>query len=107
MLAYLIFRSTFLPRALSVLLAIAGLGWLTFLSPSLGDHLFPYPLSITGLLGEGALTLWLLVFGVNAQRWKHCPPQPERESDFFQSRLRGDQRCHSAGSETAQKFELI
>jgi hypothetical protein len=70
MLAYLIFRSTFLPRFLSVLLAITGLGWLTFLSPALADHLFfPY-LMITGLIGEGSLTLWLLVFGVNAQRWR-------------------------------------
>jgi hypothetical protein len=25
---------------------------------------------IPGLLGEGALTLWLLVMGVNVQRWK-------------------------------------
>jgi hypothetical protein len=68
LLAYLIFRSTFLPRFLSVLLAITGLGWLTFLVPALGDRLFPY-LIITGLVGEGALTLWLLLFGVNAHRW--------------------------------------
>jgi hypothetical protein len=69
LLAYLIFRSTFLPRFLSVLLAIAGLGWLTFLSPALGGRLFSPYLMITGLIGEGSLTLWLLVFGVNAQRW--------------------------------------
>jgi len=69
LLAYLIFRSTFLPRFLSVLLTITGLGWLTFLSPALGKHLFfPY-IMIGGLSGEGSLTLWLLVFGVNAQRW--------------------------------------
>jgi hypothetical protein len=68
LLAYLIFRSTFLPRFLSVLLVITGLGWLTFLSPALGNHLFRY-LMITGLAGEGSLTLWLLVIGVNAQRW--------------------------------------
>jgi hypothetical protein len=69
LLAYLIFKSTFLPRFLSLLLAITGLGWLTYLSPALGNHLFfPY-LMITGLVGEGALTLWLLAFGVNAPRW--------------------------------------
>jgi hypothetical protein len=70
LLAYLIFRSTFLPRFLSVLLAITGLGWLTFLSPSLGAHLFVPYLMIAGLVGEGALTLWLLIFGVNARRWE-------------------------------------
>jgi len=69
LLAYLIFKSTFLPRFLSVLLAITGLGWLTFLSPALGERLFSPYLMIGGLAGEGSLTLWLLVFGVNARRW--------------------------------------
>ena len=69
LLAYLIFKSTFLPRFLSLLLAITGLGWLTYLSPALGNRLFfPY-LMIAGLVGEGSLTLWLLAFGVNARRW--------------------------------------
>jgi len=69
LLAYLIFKSTFLPRFLSVLLTITGLGWLTFLWPTLGSHLFfPY-LMVGGLAGEGALTLWLLVFGVDARSW--------------------------------------
>jgi len=69
LLAYLIFKSTFLPHFLSVLLTITGLGWLTFLSPSLGEHLFRPYLMIGGLAGEGGLTLWLLAFGVNGQRW--------------------------------------
>ena len=47
----------------------AGLGWLTFLSPPLANYLSPYNLA-PGLLGEGSLTLWLLVIGVNVQRWK-------------------------------------
>jgi hypothetical protein len=70
LLAYLIFRSTCLPRFLSALLAIAGLGWLTFLSPALGERLFSPYIMVTGLVGEGSLTLWLLAFGVNARRWK-------------------------------------
>jgi hypothetical protein len=69
LIGYLIFRSTFLPRILGVLMAFAGLGWLTFLSPLLANYLSPYNLA-PGILGEGSLTLWLLVMGVNAQRWK-------------------------------------
>jgi len=69
LIGYLIFRSTFLPRILGVLMAIGGLGWLTFLSPSLARALSPYNLA-PGMIGEGALTLWLLVKGVNAERWR-------------------------------------
>jgi hypothetical protein len=69
LIGYLIFRSTFLPRILGVLMAFGGLGWLTFLSPPLADHLSPY-IYAPGILAEGALTLWLLVTGVNVQRWK-------------------------------------
>ncbi len=69
LIGYLIFKSTFLPRTLGVLMAIGGLGWLTFLSPSLADYLSPY-IFAPGILGEASLTLWLLVMGVNAQRWE-------------------------------------
>jgi len=68
LIGYLIFRSTFLPRILGVLMVIAGLGWLTVLSP-LARYLWPY-IAAPGLIGEGTLTLWLLVIGVNAERWK-------------------------------------
>jgi hypothetical protein len=69
LLGYLIFQSTFLPRILGSLLAIAGLCWLTFLPPPLANHLLPYNLA-TGLMVEGLVMLWLLVMGVNVQRWK-------------------------------------
>jgi Domain of unknown function (DUF4386) len=69
LVGYLIFRSTFLPRFLGVLMALAGTGWLTYLSTSLANHLSPYNL-LSGLLGEGLVMLWLLVKGVNVQRWK-------------------------------------
>jgi hypothetical protein len=68
MLGYLIFRSTFLPRILGVLMALAGLGWLTFLSP-LANYLSTY-LKVLGFLAEASLMLWLIVKGVNLQRWK-------------------------------------
>src|SRR5215470_9033182 len=67
LIGFLIVRSTFLPRVLGVLMAIGGIGWLTFgllnlLSLRLGRNLpaFVAP----GLIGEGALTVWLLAYGV-------------------------------------------
>lgn len=72
-LGYLIVRSTFLPRILGVLLAIGGVGYMVssfgiVLSPSVGDLLSPFVLP-AGLLGEGSLTLWLLLKGVNDSLW--------------------------------------
>ncbi|MFZ0798154.1 MAG: DUF4386 domain-containing protein [Terriglobales bacterium] len=65
----LILRSTFLPRILGVFMALAGLGWLTFLLPPLADSLSHYILPL-GFLAEFLLLLWLLVKGVNLQRWQ-------------------------------------
>lgn len=65
----LILRSTFVPRVLGVLMMAAGLSWLAFLWPPLAKQLSPYVL-LPGVIGEGSLTLWLLLRGVNAERWK-------------------------------------
>jgi hypothetical protein len=69
LIGYLIFRSAFLPRILGALMAFAGLGWLTFLSPPVANYLSPYIL-VLGFLAELLLMLWLLVKGVNVQRWE-------------------------------------
>jgi Domain of unknown function (DUF4386) len=68
LIGYLIFRSTFLPRILGVLMAFAGLGWLIFLSP-VANHLSTY-LKVLGFVAELSLCLWLIVKGVKVQRWK-------------------------------------
>jgi Domain of unknown function (DUF4386) len=69
LIGYLIFRSTFLPRILGALMTFAGLGCLTYMSPPLVNDLSPYNLA-SALLGEASVFLWLLVMGVNKQRWK-------------------------------------
>ncbi|HKR66149.1 MAG TPA: DUF4386 domain-containing protein [Thermoanaerobaculia bacterium] len=64
----LIVRATFLPRVVGMLMLFAGLGWLTFLWPPLVNALAPFNF-LPGFVGEATLTFWLLIAGVNAERW--------------------------------------
>jgi hypothetical protein len=80
---YLVFRSTFLPRALGVLMAASCPLGLTFLWPPLAAKYFRYLLVMD--LGEVLLILWLLVMSVNAERWweqaaaaRRSPPHARR-----------------------------
>jgi hypothetical protein len=81
-LAYLVYRSTFLPRAIGVLLAIDALayavyGFADLLAPSFAAHLVPW-IQAPALFGEGSLCLWLLFAGVNVQRWTDRARNAER-----------------------------
>jgi len=72
LIGYLVARSTFLPRILGVLLAIGGT---SYVIASFANFLLPAGASLVlfimpvALIGEGSLTVWLLVKGVNEQRW--------------------------------------
>ena len=71
----LVLNATFLPRVLGILMVIDGLGYLTFafsafLSPPFAARMYPYIPMLTAAIGEGSLMVWLLVRGVNAQRWE-------------------------------------
>jgi hypothetical protein len=68
LVGYLIYKSTFLPRILGIVEAIAGVGYATYLWPPLANYLYPYNMALG--VGELGLGLWLLVFGVNVERWK-------------------------------------
>ena len=68
LIGLLILRSTFMPKAIGVLMIIAGLGWLTFNAPIVASHWYPRIL-LPGAIGELSLTLWLLVKGVDEKRW--------------------------------------
>ncbi len=73
LLGYLTFRSGFFPRWLGLLLALTGTAWLAgslgdVLAPALSARMNPY-VDLAGLLGEGALTLWLLAVGLDGGRW--------------------------------------
>ncbi|HLZ59695.1 MAG TPA: DUF4386 domain-containing protein [Ktedonosporobacter sp.] len=72
--AYLVFRSTFLPRTIGVLLAIDGIAYLVYgfadlLAPGFAAYLVPW-IQSPSLLSEGSFYLWLLIVGVNVERWK-------------------------------------
>lgn len=64
---YLIFRSGFMPRLVGQLEMLAGLAYLILLWPPLAGALHPYYLFLA--VGELVLLVWLLVKGVDAERW--------------------------------------
>jgi len=68
LIGYLIVRSTFIPRIIGILEAVAGVCWLTFLWPPLAHYLSPFN-QVPAAVGELSLMIWLLVRGVNVQRW--------------------------------------
>lgn len=71
LLGYLIFRSQYLPSILGVLLAISGVGFVikafaSVLAPTHASPLLLLPVAVAWL----SLTVWLLVKGVDIQRWQ-------------------------------------
>src|SRR5450759_88812 len=71
LIGYLIFRSPFLPRVIGALGVVAGIGYLTLLWQPLAHYLYPYNLALAGP-GEISLILWLIVKGVNVNKWKEA-----------------------------------
>jgi hypothetical protein len=71
LLGYLVFKSGFLPRILGILLMLGGLCYtvlavLFFLSPGIDATIF----GVFTFIAESLFYLWLLVKGVNVEKWK-------------------------------------
>jgi hypothetical protein len=85
-LGFLVYRSRFLPRILGILMVVSALGYLAdsftkFLLSQSADTL-AVVVVVTALIGELPLTLWLLVKGVNVERWRQrALASPTRETD--------------------------
>lgn len=69
-MGYLVFRSTFIPRIIGVLLIIACFGYLidSFAKFLLSDS--TVDIAIYTFWGELFLLLWLLIKGVNVEKWE-------------------------------------
>jgi hypothetical protein len=70
-MGYLIFKSGFLPKILGVLLMIGCFGYLI---DSVTFFFFPSfePIVLYTFWGELLLPLWLLIKGVNVEKWEKC-----------------------------------
>jgi len=66
---FLIIRSLFLPRLVGALLMLDGGGWMLYVWPPLAHTLFA-PIASIAAVAEFSLLLWMLIFGVNAERWR-------------------------------------
>lgn len=71
---YLIYRSGYLPKLIGVLLQLAGLSYLiacfsALFFPMLSNQISP-AIFVPILIGEASLCLWLLVKGVNVEKWR-------------------------------------
>jgi hypothetical protein len=75
-MGYLVFRSGFLPWILGILLVIGCVGYLiqsvaAFLFPS-----FTFQVALFTFWGEVLFPLWLLIRGVNVEKWNKCALAP-------------------------------
>ena len=77
LLGYLVYKSSYFPRFLGILMVLASFGYLVdsfgnFLLPQY-DALYATVVVVLALLGELPFALWLLIRGVNVERWeKHA-----------------------------------
>jgi hypothetical protein len=76
-IGYLIVRSKYLPKTLGMMMQIAGACYLLnsfaiVLYPPFGSKLFPFIL-LPPFVAELSLALWLLLKGVDVNKWAAAP----------------------------------
>ena len=69
LLGWLMIKSTFFPRWLGILGVVGGILWTSFYWPSFGRSLFMVS-AVVGLVGSLATIGWLIVVGLDEQRWR-------------------------------------
>ena len=79
---WLVHRSGFLPRLVGILLALAGVGYFvqsfgTFLAPGLTDT-WALIVLVLAIPGELVFALWLLIKGVDEDKWSAAASRAER-----------------------------
>jgi len=84
LLGYLIFRSGYLPKVLGILFLVAGMGYLVDSFAQLLSSSYqttPAVITLAIAVAELAFPFWLLVKGVNVERWKERAllPAPRAE----------------------------
>jgi hypothetical protein len=82
---YLIFRSTYFPRIIGILYQIAGVAYLTngfvmILAPRFAGQIFDV-IVLPAFVGETTFCLWLLIKGVNLEKWKALAGAPLGETE--------------------------
>ncbi|MBI1394175.1 MAG: DUF4386 family protein [Alphaproteobacteria bacterium] len=70
----LLIRAPYLPSFIGILIVLAGAGYVIdgfggILFADYGGRIASLVAMVPALVGEGALTLWLLIMGVNKRRW--------------------------------------
>jgi hypothetical protein len=70
---YLIFKSTYFPKAIGILYQIAGVaylmnGFVRILAPAFASQIFAI-IVLPAFVGETSFSLWLLIRGVNMEKW--------------------------------------
>uniref|UniRef100_A0AAU2UXX9 DUF4386 domain-containing protein n=1 Tax=Streptomyces sp. NBC_00003 TaxID=2903608 RepID=A0AAU2UXX9_9ACTN len=74
LLGWLAFTSGYVPRALGVLIALAGLGYLVDSFGALASSSYALDVAVFTFVGEFLLMLWLLAIGRSAAFSKEPPP---------------------------------